>query len=461
MHQRRTKILVTLGPASDKKDILVELFRKGVDAVRFNFAHGSVEYFEELVDLIREVESELGIYIPIMGDIQGPTMRIGKTPKRQLSSGQEVYFVNSTETNNVNEIPIPQNELFEVLGLGDLVLIDDGKIEIKVTKKGDKVSGVVVRSGEIRSNVTITVRGKEPDLPVISEKDKLYIDFGVKRKLDIFALSFVRTSNDVKMFREYLLKRGYSNALIASKIETKSAIKNLDEIVKESDLVLVARGDLGMHYSLEKIPLLQKKIIETSLRLGKPMILATQLLESMIYNPMPTRSEISDIHVGVQEGVDVMMLSGETAIGKYPVESVAWLDRTIREAERNYLPPRINLEEETIYDKFALGTLLLAENMSSKIVAYTKEGQTARRIAKYRPHLPVYVLVQNEVIYKRIKLLYSIHPIVVTKTDIGEAFEEGKKLLLKHGFIEKGDIIIKTAGLRRMTTDRLEVEIIN
>ena len=461
MHQRRTKILVTLGPASDKKDILIELFRKGVDAVRLNFAHGSVEYFEKLVDLIREIERELGIYIPIMGDIQGPTMRIGKTPKRQLSSGQEVYFVNSLETSNINEIPIPQRELFEVLDLGDLVLIDDGKVEIKVTEKGNKIRGVVVRSGEVRSNVTITVRGKEPDLPVISEKDKQYIDFGVKKKLDIFALSFVRTASDIQLLRNYLSKKGYSNAMIASKIETKSAIKNLNEIVKESDMVLVARGDLGMHYSLEKIPLLQKKIIETSLKFGKPTILATQLLESMIYNPVPTRSEISDIHVGIQEGVDVMMLSGETAIGKYPVEAVAWLDRTIREAERNYLPPKVSLEEETIYDKFSLGTLLLAENMNAKIIAYSKEGQTAKRLAKYRPSLPVYVLVQNEVVYKRIKLLYSIHPIVVPKSDIGEAFEEGKKILLERGFIEKGDIIIKTAGLRRMTTDRLEVEIIH
>ncbi|MGQ4892123.1 MAG: pyruvate kinase [Candidatus Njordarchaeia archaeon] len=462
MTHRKTKILATLGPATDNVEKIIELIKSGVDGFRFNYSHGDIPYFEELTEKIRDAEDKLGKNIPIMGDLQGPTVRLGNIEKKNLKEGEEVEIRVLQESPKGSKIlPLPNEEMFKIIEKEDFFLIDDGKIIIKIVEKGDYYAkGIVVQSGEVRSHVTVAVKGKEPDIPSLSERDIEFVGLTVRKKLNYIALSFVRNVRDLEQLEKVIKSKGGEGIEIVSKIETKSAIKNLETIVNKSDMILIARGDLGMHYSLEKIPILQKYIAETCLKHGKPSILATQLLESMINNPIPTRSEVSDIHTGVMEGVSAMMLSGETAIGRYPVEAVKWLRRTIEEAERNYTAPRFTGTNESIYDKFALGTILLAEEMSGIILAYTKEGQTAKRISRYRPNVPVYVLTTNRQVARKINLLYGLTPIIVDTDNINEAIEKGKHILLEEKKIEKGAILIKTSGLRRLTTDRLEVEII-
>ncbi len=459
---RRTKILITLGPSTEDKKIMRELIENGADGLRLNYSHGSIEYFSEIIDKISEVEEELGVNIPIMGDLQGPTVRLGETEKVKLTEGKEVEIVFAERSEKPGKvIPVPEETVIEVMEPGDIFFIDDGKVLIKIKeKRGNRVIGVVGRGGEIRSHVTVSVKGKEPDLPILSKRDIEFIDLTVRRKLSYIALSFVRSEKDVIDLKKTLRQKGGGAIEIVSKVETMSAIENLDSIIKASDWILIARGDLGMHYNLEEIPILQRIISEKCLKFGRPSILATQILESMIWNPIPTRSEVSDIHVGVMEGVSAMMLSGETAIGRYPKEAVMWLRKTIEEAEKNYSPPRITGYEETIYDKFALGTVLLAEKMSAKILAYTKEGQTAKRLSRYRPRSPIYVFTTNKNVARKIKLLWGIKPIIVHTDNIEEAIEEGKAILISRKILKKGDVLIKTSGLRRLATDRLEVEIL-
>jgi len=282
-------------------------------------------------------------------------------------------------------------------------------------------------------------------------------DFISKNDFDYIGLSFVRSVEDVRMLREFLEERNASEKKIISKIETRKGVESIYEITKESDAIMVARGDLAIYYELQKIPYVQEKIVEVSRSLGRPVIIATQLLESMINNPMPTRAEVMDVSNAVWEGVDALMVSGETTVGKYPIECVTWLDRIIREAERmRFL--QINPKEETVYDNFVQGIVEMAKELRAKIVAYTREGTTGFRLARYRPEKPFYAFTPNLRVARQLSLLWGARPLLIDEKDPDDAFPKVVDYLKEKGELKKGDIVILTAGMTAGTTDTIKVE---
>ncbi|MHA1616412.1 MAG: pyruvate kinase [Candidatus Njordarchaeales archaeon] len=460
---RKTKIIATLGPSSMEEDIVTLMARRGADAFRLNFSHGTLEEKEIMIKMIRKAEEKVEKFIPIIADLRGPTIRLGVVDNDYyVNKGDSVSLINSEKGYSGNkEIPVPFKEVFSVLEEGDILLIDDGKVRIRVEKMvGERVVGTVLSEGKIRSRVTFIVQGKEPPLPALTDKDKKDVMFCIKHGVEFFALSFVRTREDVKELRDFLDDHGASYAKIISKIETKSAVSHLDEIIDQSDGVMIARGDLGMHFPLEEIPYIQERIAKRCLEKGKLSILATQILESMTENPMPTRAEVADVYTAVREGIGALMLSAETAIGKYPVEAVSWLDSILKHAEERISPPRVEGIGETIYDKFAKGLVLLAESINAYILAYTKGGVTANRISRYRPKVQAYIATSDKSVARQVNLLWGLTPVLTQETDLQKALSEVFEDLRARGIFKKGDIVIITVGMREGTTDLARIEIL-
>ncbi|MHA1506263.1 MAG: pyruvate kinase [Candidatus Asgardarchaeia archaeon] len=456
---RKTKIIATIGPSSSSEDVLYEMVRKGVDAFRFNFAHGTYEEKLRCIRIIRKVEKLTGKYISIIGDLQGPVIRLGDVDTFLVRKGEKVKVVKKrVGKSEEREVPIPSEELFDTLEEGDTILIESGRMAVKLDKVSDDVAyGRSLLDGSISSRKTVAIKGKDLPLPTLSEKDLKDADFISKNDFDYIGLSFVRSVEDVKRLREFLEERDASEKKIISKIETRKGVESIYEITKESDAIMVARGDLAIYYELQKIPYVQEKIVEVSRSLGRPVIIATQLLESMINNPMPTRAEVMDVSNAVWEGVDALMVSGETTVGKYPIECITWLDRIIREAERmRFL--HINPKEETVYDNFVQGIVEMAKELRAKIVAYTREGTTGFRLARYRPEKPFYVFTPNIRVARQLSLLWGARPLLTDEKDPDDAFPKVVDYLKEKGELKKGDIVILTAGMTAGTTDTIKVE---
>jgi len=458
---RRTKIIATLGPASDSYEIIKGLVREGADGFRLNFSHGTHEEKAHKIEIVRRIEEEIGKFIPIIADLQGPSIRLGQFKGFNLRVGEKVKLVYKNETDKEGEIPIFSERFFKIVELGDTVFIDDGRISLKVTDvKEEYVECEVEIGGSIRSRVTVHIQGKEFDLPALTEKDRKDLEFILEKDIDIVFQSFVRNKKDILELRKIIEKYGREDIRIYAKIETRSGMENIDEILEVSDGILIARGDLGMYFPLEEIPILEASLARKALEHGKPVILATQLLESMIKNPIPTRAEVVDIFNGVYHCVDAMMLSGETAIGSNPILAVRWLRKVIERAEKKIEPIKINGINETAYDKFAKGIVYLAESLDAKILAYTKKGSTARRLARYRPKVVTYVATEDKRVARQISILWGITPIQFAidlgKSPISTLLEEYRM----RGLVSKGDIAVVTIGLREGATDLAHVEII-
>ncbi len=459
---RRTKIMVTLGPSSMQENVIYSLVKSGTDVFRLNFSHGTLEEKDLMIRMIRKIEESSGKLLPILADLRGPSLRLGTVKKFFVKRGEEVVIrLSGKGLSSRKEVPIPYSEVFEVLEEGDIVLIDDGKVRVKIEKiLDDRIRGKVLSEGEIRSHVTFAVQGKDPPLPTLTEKDLKDIKFAIERGVEFFALSFVRSAKDVRDLRRILGEYNAYDAKIISKIETKSAIDNLDKIINTSDGIMIARGDLGMHFPLEEVPHLQEKIARRCLEMGKPSILATQILESMVERPMPTRAEVADVYAAVKQGVSALMLSSETAIGKYPVEAVKWLDTILRYAESKIPPPKVDGINETIYDKFAKGIVLLAESINAKIIAYTKKGATAYRISRYRPRTETYIATADKRVARQINLLWGLIPMYTPDIELEAAIVKVFEDLRRKGILRKGDIAILTVGMREGATDLARIEII-
>jgi len=335
MIKRKTKIVATLGPATDTPERIKELIAAGVDVFRLNLSHGTRADHKRRIDTVRDVSAGFMRQVAILMDIQGPKIRIGKVQEGGviLKEGSVITITTEDMIGNEEVVPTTYRGLPEDLSAGDRILIDDGLLELKVDSvSGSEVRCIVVYGGLLKDHKGINLPGVDVSAPAFTEKDRGDVDFGVGEEVDFFALSFVRTVGDIKQLRDYLEGRG-SRTPILSKIETDTAIKNLDGIVTNSDGVMVARGDLGVELSAEDVPILQKQIIEMARKAGKPVITATQMLDSMMVSPRPTRAEASDVANAVFDGTDAVMLSGETASGKYPVKSVEMMGRIIDKAE--------------------------------------------------------------------------------------------------------------------------------
>ncbi len=452
-HGRKVKILATLGPASREPAMIAKLLAAGADAFRINMSHSDQESHAQTIAAIRAAEREFGRPIAILCDLQGPKLRVGEFTdgRAVIRHGSHFTLDRNPAPGDATRVYLPHPELFGILQKGQRLLIDDGKLRLRVISASqDAILCAAEVGGVIMDRKGVNVPDTVIPVPAMTEKDRRDLAFAVEHGADWVALSFVQRPEDVAEARR--LMGGYG-ALIA-KIEKPAAVDRLDEIIELADGIMVARGDLGVELNPEDVPPLQKRIVETTRRSGKPVIVATQMLESMIENPAPTRAEVSDVANAVYDGADAVMLSAETASGAWPVEAVTIMHRIAMqvEADPGY-QARVHFTEvmpdATTADALAQASAAIAETVAiAGIVVFTGSGSTARRVARERPGAPMLVLTPSPKTARRIALLWGAYPVVTR--DIG-SFEEmiakGKRMALRHGFGSAGSKLIALAGV--------------
>ncbi len=450
---RKVKILATVGPASRDPEMLRRLFRAGVDAFRVNMSHGAHEDHAAAIACIREMEKEFARPIAILADLQGPKLRVGafRGGKAVLRHSSHFTFDASPEPGDESRVCLPHPELFGILDKGQRLLVDDGKIRLRVSRAGpDEILCSVEVGGMISDRKGVNVPDAEIPIPALTDKDRRDLAFAIAHGADWIGLSFVQRPEDLAEARRLM---GGHGALCA-KIEKPGAVNRLPEILELADGVMVARGDLGVELNPEEVPPLQKRIVNAARMLGKPVIVATQMLESMISAPTPTRAEVSDVANAVYDGADAVMLSAETAAGEWPEEAVTIMDRIARQVERDEgYRARVRLldtpPDPTTADALSHACMTIADTVPiSAITVFTGSGSTARRVARERPGVPVLVLTPSVRTARRLALLWGAH--AVTTRDIG-SFEEmiakGKRMALRHGFGTAGSKLIALAGV--------------
>jgi pyruvate kinase len=461
-NQRRAKIVATLGPSSRSESVFRELVRAGLDVARLNFSHGTHPEKLELIQMVRRVAREEGKTICVLGDLQGPKIRTGrllnKTPI-QLETGQRLTITPRDVAGTLECISTVFPTLAENLEPGSRLLLSDGLIELRVVAMdGDDVECDVINGGILGEFKGINLPGIPVKVPSLTEKDEVDLVFCMESKVDAIALSFVRTAEDVRVVKEKIAKYN-GDVWIIAKLEKPQAIENLDSILAIADGVMVARGDLGVEMPPEKVPAIQKLVIRRAAEYRKPVITATQMLESMVENPRPTRAEASDVANAVYDGSDAVMLSAESAAGKYPVEAVRMMARIVSETEdQMQLTPlaaphtssRVRLTiAETICESMAHAT----EDLDiAAIAVFTETGATARQLSKYRPKPPVFALSSSEEVINRMPLLWGVQPILCPKlTTTEQMVTIAEHLLEAAGYLHKGDILGIVAGTRTLT----------
>lgn len=470
---RKTKIICTLGPASDTRKMIKDLMQAGMNGARLNFSHGTYEEHEKKINLVKEVRAELGLPVSIILDTKGPEIRTGKFEKPSiiLKEGQ-MFTITTRDVMGTEEIcSITYEGLIADVEVDDRILIDDGLVELKITKidKQDLICKVI-NGGEIKDYKGVNVPGVKVKLPAITDQDKNDIEFGISQEVDFVAASFVRKASDIEEMRWLLNDRGASHIKIIAKIENKEGVDNIDEIVKAADGVMVARGDLGVEIPAEMVPIIQKKIIKKCNKLGKFVITATQMMDSMIRNPRPTRAEVADVANAIFDGTDVVMLSGETAAGKYPVEAVKRMVKIAETTEEDIdyedlLAEQMPDRNESITNAIGYATCTSAYGLKAKaILTPTSSGYTASVVAKFRPKTPIIAFTTSERTARRLSLVWGIYPLLMeTKESSEKMFQDAVKKGLEHKLIHNADLIVITAGLPvgvEGNTNRMSIHIV-
>jgi pyruvate kinase len=448
---RRTKIVATIGPATNSKEMITALVRAGMNAARLNFSHGEHEVHAETARLVREVQEEIGRPIAIIADLQGPKLRVGKLDEPiRLERGDEIAITGGDVSGN-GVLAVKPSVISEVLQPGHEVLIDDGHVRLLVNDvERGKANCTVIVGGAITSNKGVNLPGVPIPIPSLTRKDTEDLEFALNLGVDFVALSFVRSAADVRDLRALISQSG-SHAHVIAKIEKSEAVEALDDIIQETDALMVARGDLGVEMGPATVPLLQKRIILRGLERGKPVITATQMLESMIHQPEPTRAEASDVANAVLDGTSAIMLSAETATGEYPIEAVSYMDRIACEVEpslgyRHQLPEPD--EQPTIGQAMSNAACDLAEALRARaILVPTYSGRTAAVVARLRPRRPIIGLSHHQDALQHMALEWGVTPIGIAE---GENVEELWRMSLdaarESGIVAEGDRVIITAG---------------
>jgi pyruvate kinase len=455
---RRAKIVATLGPASNAEAVIRDLVRAGVDVVRLNFSHGIYEEKLALIQLIRKVSRAERKPLCILGDLQGPKIRTSKLKDHQpvqLKAGHRLVITPRDVSGTASIIGTTFKTLAENVEQGSRILLSDGLIELRVHEvDGQDVVCEIVNGGMLGENKGINLPGIAVRVPSLTEKDSADLEFALMNGVDAVAVSFVRTAEDVRLVRNRVTALGGETWIIA-KLEKPQAIEHLDDILLASDGIMVARGDLGVEIPPEKVPAIQKLIIRRAAEYSKPVITATQMLESMIENPRPTRAEVSDVANAVYDGTDAVMLSGESAVGKYPIEAVAMMARIVAEAEQHMkfdsrLEPRARAAGLSIAETICEATAHAADDLDLRGIAlFTESGATARQLSKYHPTAPIFALSPVEVTINRLNLLWGTTPIRCPKVSTTEALVEcAETLLEKGGHVHPREVIAIVAGTR-------------
>ena len=463
---RRTKIVATLGPATGSEQQIASLLDAGANVLRINASHGTAETRAEWIAAARTVADKKGLPVAVLLDLQGPRIRVGDlSSPRELTAGQHVVFA-PEDLARGDELPTTYAELATDARVGSRILLNDGLLAVEVTGvDAPRVRGRVVDGGMLTAHKGMNLPGVQVSAPALTEKDREDVADAVRHGVDYLALSFVRRSEDLAELRA-LVPAGMK---LVAKIEKATALDDLERIIRASDAVMVARGDLGVELPFEQVPLVQKRLISEANHQGKPVITATQMLESMVHAPRPTRAEASDVANAILDGTDAVMLSAETATGQFPVEAVRAMDRIIREMERH--PPRTREERRlapqgvSVEDAIAWGTHAVARMLKTPlIVTLTKGGFTSRKVAALRPPVPILAVTTELATYRQLALVWGILPVLVDRVPGYDAMlEVVRDLILKRQFAKPGDCIVMTAGVPwevSGSTNLIKVEVV-
>lgn len=470
---KRTKIVCTIGPASGDEKTLSDLMDNGLNVCRLNFSHGTQEEHLEKINLIKKLRRKKDLPVAILLDTKGPEIRTGNFVRKdiRLEQGQNFTITMDDVVGDETKCSISYKELAKDIKPGNKLLIDDGLIELEVQEvAGSDIHCKVINSGIINDRKGVNVPGVKINLPAITDKDKSDIIFGIENDIDFIAVSFVRKPADVMAIREILENNGGENINIISKIENREGIDNIKEILTVSDGIMIARGDLGVEIPAENIPVFQKELIQLSNDVCKPVITATQMLDSMIRNPRPTRAEVTDVANAIFDGTDAVMLSGETAAGKYPVETLKFMVKIAKAAEENIdydvlLKHKKNKTKPTITTAISHATCTTASDLKAgSIITATSGGYTARMVSSYRPKAPIIATTDNRHTYYSMSLLWGVTPIINTKLgSTDDIIESSIKAALDKKILADGDLVVITAGVpvgKSGTTNLIKVHLV-
>ena len=451
----RTKIICTIGPASNSPDVMRALVRAGMDVARINFSHGDHATHAQSITTLRQVAQEEGRLVAVMADLQGPKLRVGEIAGGavELHEGDVVTLSPRPRPGATDEIPVPHPELLRDLRVGQVVLLDDGRLELTVVQAGEGCPKCrVVVGGTLLARKGINVPGAALNLSALTPKDRQDVAFALEQGVDFFALSFVRRPADVRELRQILRNRQADIPIIA-KIEKSEALSAFDDILAEADGIMVARGDLGVETPAEEVPFHQKRIIRACNCAGKPVITATQMLQTMIENPRPTRAEASDVANAILDGTDAVMLSGETAVGRYPVEAAETMARICANAEAHLPQGRLLHGElhthETITEAISCAAVEIAGEVGARaIITATMSGRTARMVARHRPSIPIVAVTPNRATLSRLTLVWGVLPVQVAEfATTDEMVRVMVEAARREGVVAWGDTVVLTAGI--------------
>lgn len=450
----RTKIICTLGPSSENKYIIKQLINAGMNIARINLSHGNHEEHRKRINVLREACKELKSNVALLLDTKGPEIRLGTfyDGKVILKKDQEFVLTSTPMIGNDKEVFINYDNIAKTVKPGEKILLADGLIELCVKKiKGERVVCTVINGGELSDRQGVNIPNKSLPLPALTKKDLEDILFAINVGADFVAASFVRKAADVLEIRRILNENGGSDIHMIAKIENQEGVENIDEIIDVSDGIMIARGDLGVEIDVQDVPLVQKQIIAKCNTAGKPVITATQMLDSMIRNPRPTRAEATDVANAIFDGTDAIMLSGETAAGKYPVEAVTMMASIAKKADEAVLDDvkQRQIVVKSITDAISHATCSIASELGAKaIITSTKSGFTARAVAKFRPRGPIIAVTFNEKVIKTLQLIRGVIPLKVKKTSsTDEMFREAVNGALSSEMVKSGDLVVITAGV--------------
>jgi len=451
---RKTKIICTLGPATDQTNVLRQLIQKGADVFRLNMSHADHRSVRKIVPRVRALAEEARRSVGILLDTQGPAIRIGDL-KTDLHLKQDDILeltVAGAKSKEPYSVKVNYDGLVDDVSVGDTILVDNGMIRLVVIeKRGKRIRGRVVTPGTLRSRLHINLPGVHVNLPPLTEKDLADISLGAELGVDFVALSFVRQKSDLDELRGVLVDRR-SKALIIAKIEDQLAVRAIGDMIEGADAIMIARGDLGIECPMEELPIIQRRIVKSCLRLGKPVIVATQMLESMITNPLPTRAEITDVANAVFEQADAIMLSGETSLGRYPVECVRVLNRVALRIERSggagYAESAVLADRR---QKTVASAVVLANSLTnSKIIVFTRHGAMAKNVSKLRPeNAPIFAFTSSEEVYRQLSICWGVYPVKIDFTeDPNATIEAAEKFLRTSKLTAAGDQLVIISDVR-------------
>jgi pyruvate kinase len=453
----KTKIIATMGPATSSVPMLKKIIKAGVDVCRVNFSHGDWGTHLEVINNIREANRELGTNVAILGDLQGPKLRIGEVENNSmlLEEGATMTLTTEATISSGTTIYVKYSTLARDVKVGERVLLDDGKLELEFSKRIDEstVEAVVINGGYLSSNKGFNLPSSDMSVGSLTPKDRKDLEFIIKHDFDWVALSFVREEKDIIELRE-ILKENNCHAHIVAKIEKPQAVENIDGIIAVTDAIMVARGDLGVEMPMEQVPVIQKRIVTKCVAASKPVIIATQMMESMITSPTPTRAEANDVANAVMDGADAVMLSAETSVGEYPLKAVQAVERILGSTEQgwnvyNKFQKPDPLSPSFISDRICYATVSMSEGISANaIISMTQSGYTAYKIASGRPNCDVFIFTANKKLLTRLSLVWNVRAFFYDKkTNTDETISDVIDELKAKGFLKDGDVVINTAAM--------------